>query len=81
VDAYLTAQFHLQQMKVSIYINGILQVSLSTPYSPMNVVRNQNLIGGRTVRAGNDDLIAYLDDLRIYNRALSSAEILNDMNL
>jgi hypothetical protein len=69
-----------------LYIDSTLQGSrlISTVYSnppnPVNVVR-QNCYIGRSAWYPNDvDAMVFIDDLKIYNRALSQVEIAADMN-
>lgn len=66
---------------LSIYINGTLANSLSGSYTPMNVTRTQCYIGKNpwdsSVNVSNT--VAYFDDIKIYNRALSQYEVLGDI--
>ena len=56
----------------SFYVNGLLTVQTNDMYIPRNVNRTSNYIG----RSGEYyNLWADLDDLRIYNRSMSQAEI------
>jgi hypothetical protein len=56
----------------SFYINGLLIVQTNDMYIPRNINRTSNYIG----RSGEYyNLWADLDDLRIYNRSMSQAEI------
>jgi hypothetical protein len=64
-----------------LYINGTLQATQSAlSAAPKNVMRQYCYIG-RSVWFPNSppDSNMFLDDLKIYNRALSLAEILADM--
>jgi hypothetical protein len=68
---------------VIIYLNGSQSASQSYSIDPENVMRNNCYIG-RSIwdqADGNYDAQAVLDDLKIYNRPLSSKEVLGDMNL
>lgn len=58
---------------LSIYINGSLSGSAvsAAPYNPSGA-----LVMGETQRGGFHDFSGSLDDVRIYNRALSPAEIM-----
>ncbi len=60
-----------------IYINGVMDVSTTYSYTPYN--QNFNLLLGMSVNA-NQSFSGALDELRIYNRALSVQEILNIYN-
>jgi hypothetical protein len=78
---HIAALFSLQQMTLSIYLNGTLEGSSSTSVVPLNVTRSQNFIGRSSNHNGGDgDTNAYFDDLKIYARVLSQDEILEDMN-
>jgi hypothetical protein len=58
----------------SVYLNGILSAQINDMYIPKNINRTSNFIGKDTSNYyGN--LWSDLDDLRIYDRALSQSEI------
>jgi fibronectin type 3 domain-containing protein len=57
-----------------LYKNG-LQIGSGTTLAPLNVIRTNNFIG-RSNWPNNDNFDGALDDLRVYNRVLSPAEIL-----
>ena len=62
--------------EVSLYIDGVLQPRIGTPYSS----NNNNGFGNNPIylfsRGGTQEFSAsQMDDLRIYNRALSASEI------
>jgi hypothetical protein len=60
-----------------LYLNGTLGVQ-TTQYVPKNIVRTQNYI--RKSNYANDELAnAKFRNVRIYNRALTLAQIFNDM--
>ena len=62
-----------------LYINGVALTATSTAYTmPRSVVRSSNYIGKSNWADGMS--YSLLDDLRIYNRALTSAEITALMN-
>lgn len=62
--------------KSTFYVNGNLQAQADDPYSSFNVTTGELLIG-RTVEGASNfsPFEGALDDLRIYNRALSKAEV------
>ena len=65
---------------VSIYMNGVRTCLLNSNAMPSNLIRVNNYVGkSNSVLDGYSYSI--LDDLRIYNRSLSSAEINNLMTL
>ena len=64
----------LNEMTGSIYINGLLTSQVFNIYTPKYVNRTSNFIG-KSCSADDGNLQADLDDLRIYNRALSQSEI------
>jgi hypothetical protein len=64
-----------------IYLNGTLTMSESgITVHPDNIVRQDCFIGRSSWYPGDQDANAYFDDIKIYNRALSSQEIVQDMN-
>lgn len=65
-----------------IYVNGILDGN-STSGGPLGVKRNSCYIGRSNwhFSANDSDAFASYDDLMIYNRALSSNEVQNCMNV
>ena len=60
---------------VSIYINGISVASI--PYFSMNTANNGILYLGSLFGETGSTYIGYVDDLQIYNYALSNAEVTN----
>lgn len=74
---YLTALMENNYAK--IYINGILDVSIYNEQSAQNIYRQTNYIGKSN---WYQDENAYSDmfDLKIYNKALTETEIIDDMN-
>jgi hypothetical protein len=62
-----------------LYMNGIQSSSKAYATDPF-LFRNNCFIGRSNWYPGNPDANVYLDDLKIYNRALTSQEILADMN-
>ena len=69
-----------KEHNVSIYINGILDVSSTTFYYP-KITENYNFqIGRWTINEDSREYDGYLDDFRIYNKALSATEIFNLYN-
>ena len=65
---------------VSIYMNGVRTGLLSSNVMPSNLTRVNNYVG-KSNSAMDGVSYSILDDLRIYNRCLSSAEINNLMTL
>jgi len=63
-------------IKLQLYKNGILESS-SSQSGLVKVSDGALQIGGNLVR--NEYFQGYLDEIKIYNRALSSAEVLADM--
>lgn len=64
-----------------VYVNGVLQGSLSNSLIPLNVMRSSCSIGRSSWYPQDSDANAYVDQLKIYNRALSQNEIQFDMSL
>jgi hypothetical protein len=67
--------FTLKEATATIYINGIKATS-GALFVPKNIVRSFNFIGKSTWSVSNPK--AVIDDLKIYNGAMSEIEILND---
>lgn len=91
-NAQTNFTFNLQQwyhmaavMKGSemfVYVNGIQQGYTNSSVLPSNRVRTYCFIGRSAwYQHGDDDADAYFDEIKIYNRALSDAEVANDMNV
>lgn len=64
-----------------IYENGIEVASQSNAFIPQNVMRSSCFIGRSNWYPSDADANAYVDELKIYNRALSLSEIQFDMSL
>jgi hypothetical protein len=64
-----------------LYVNGVLRNSVSAP-GGINASTAPLRIGGNTVFSvpGTEYFAGLIDEVRIYNRALSAAEITADMN-
>lgn len=71
--------FTLNNTLATIYLNGSI-VAQGPSYVPRNVVRASNYLGRSHWLDPDRDLYADLDELRIYNRALSQVEIIGLMN-
>jgi hypothetical protein len=66
---------------LKIYTNGIETGSLSgTSYNP-NIMRTKNFVGRSNWYPTDQDVNATFDELKIFNRPLSSNEIMNEMNI
>ncbi len=70
---------------LKIYINGVLDNSVNTQYTPYQ--NNQQLVIGRACwgdpcafRPSNPSFNGIIDEVRIYNRALSASEIQAEYN-
>lgn len=68
-------------VNLKMYLNGVLSISLASG-GPNIVQRSQCFIGRSNyhVSSGDSDASACFDDIMLFNRALSSDEILNLMN-
>jgi chitodextrinase len=62
---------------VALYINGVLNTSTAQPFAP---VGNSAPLSIGQFGGNSDRLNGIIDEVRIYNRALSAAEIQTDMN-
>ncbi|MES2513849.1 MAG: LamG-like jellyroll fold domain-containing protein [Bacteroidota bacterium] len=57
-----------------IYVDGVLDVSATGNFMPENIYRTQNKIGGSNAPL-NDATNAYIDDFRLYDRAITPEEV------
>lgn len=73
----------LQGYNQSLYLDGNLvgSVACSSSLIPKNVTRTQCMVGRSNWYPNEQDAYADYDELKIYSRALSLAEILADMSL
>ncbi len=63
---------------ILFYVKGVIAQSASAPSVPRNVNRAYNYFG-KSNWDGDVSANAYFDDLKFFNRALSSTEIINDL--
>lgn len=63
-----------------LYLDGSIIESGPTPYSMQNITRNLCYFGRSNWYPWESDANAILDDIKIYNRALSTQEILADID-
>ena len=70
----------LDETTLSIYLDGLLVASLGNYPSPIGVNRSDCFLGRSNWYPSNSDASVYLDDVYIYNRALSLYEVLYNMN-
>ena len=65
-----------------IYIDGVSCSSTIVPFitGPDNVIRTSNFVGRSNWFPNDPDLNADLDELKIFNRALTQQEVANEMN-
>ena len=68
----------VDQTAFTIYLNGVIGQSTPSSSFPNNVIRNLIYIGKSN--AGDPNTNSKIDDLKIFNRALSQAEILTEMS-
>lgn len=64
---------------MSIYVNGVFSNSVSCTYSAMGVQSNQVWLGANSA-SGTENYHGFIDEVRIWNRALCQGEIQNNMN-
>ena len=60
--------------QVLVYIDGVLDGSSTGNFVPENIYRTQNKIGGSNAPL-NDATSAFIDDFRLYDRAITSEEV------
>ena len=70
----------LDESTLSIYLDGLLVASLDDYPSPNGVNRSDCFLGRSNWYPNNQDASVYLDEIYIYNRALSLYEIIYNMN-
>jgi hypothetical protein len=79
INDWYHLSFVLNYPNLTIYTNGnITGTGIANGY-PSNVTRTKCYIG-RSNWSANDDVNADLDEIKIFNRALSNEEILYEMN-
>lgn len=61
-------------LQMSIYLNNVLIGSYTGNYIPQNVFRTSNKIGGSNAPL-QDDTQAFIDDFRLYDRAITPEEV------
>ncbi len=61
-------------MQMYIYVNNMLIGTYNGNYMPQNVFRTSNKIGGSNAPL-QDDTQAYIDDFRLYDRAITPEEV------
>jgi hypothetical protein len=79
---HVAGVYNASAQTLDIYVNGVLDNGTLRgiiPASQLNAAVNVN-IGRRTSLYGGFYFNGVIDDLRIYNRALSQSEIQDDMN-
>jgi hypothetical protein len=60
--------------QLSIYVDGVLDASVTGNFMPENIFRTQNKIGGSNAPL-NDATNAFIDDFRLYDRAITPEEV------
>jgi uncharacterized repeat protein (TIGR01451 family) len=66
---------------MKLYINGVLESSLTDPLCTLIATNNQPLgIGGQSDGLDNRQFMGWMDDVRVYNRALTLEQIQNLYN-
>jgi concanavalin A-like lectin/glucanase superfamily protein len=61
---------------LTLYVNGVQQSTVSTDaFIPRP---SSNVLGARTTTTGN--LLGKLDEVKIWNRALTAAEVLDELH-
>jgi len=71
--------YNLYGTTTELYVNGDL-VSIKTNHTAINTLSSNFFIGTRTYPTGTMYFNGYIDEVRIYNRALSNDEINQSMN-
>lgn len=80
---YVTGTYDATTRNASIYMNGIYQNSGTVTATNINISGSQAFLfaNRNTINSGNaKDYNGTFDELRIWNRSLSQAEILQEMN-
>jgi len=76
----ITITFSLKTKTISIYVNGVLDNTISNIPSPNSTTNTPMVIGGDSQGSVNPNVFSYfftgvLDDIRIYNRKISQGNI------
>eukprot|EP01034_Spumella_vulgaris_P036742 gene36742-45324_t len=64
---------------LKVFVNGVLEVSISAPSSCDITNNGVNFYIGSYVTDAGDQFLGDIDELRVYNRALSNAETVSNM--
>lgn len=67
--------FTMSNSSIAIYMNGVLEATVSTPYSFNYQSGKDVFLGGTNEGIFNGPYLGSMDNVRFYNRVLSSAEI------
>jgi len=62
-----------------IYVNGVEMATNPSAHDPLDISRTHCYIG--YCNSGNGNIYAYMDEIRLYTRALSPSEIVTLMNI
>jgi hypothetical protein len=80
LDQWYHVAVTLSGSLAKIYINGGTPTSSSPFQIPTSVTRTECFIGRSNNHPQDEDAIAYLDEIKIFNQALSQDQIIVDMN-
>jgi len=83
VHAVVTYNGNLHPSGVKMYLNGVSQTITTQQDALAGTVTNNNapLIGIDATNGGTDTMDGYIDEVRIYNRALSAQEVTRLYNM
>jgi hypothetical protein len=80
-NTWFHAAFTFDGVHAKLYVNGVFQGSTTSSVAPRNVSRSKSFIGINSwLPTGNNGFMK-LDELRIYNRAVSVTEIQSIMTM
>lgn len=74
VNTWYHLVFISSGLQMSIYVNNVLIGTYTGNYTPQNVFRTSNKIGGSNAPL-QDDTQAFIDDFRLYDRAITPEEV------
>jgi hypothetical protein len=78
-NVWVHVAFVLSGTNMRIYQNGTL-VNTATSLPPTNVIRTYAYIG-KSLWSSNPNINGDIDDLKIFNRAITAQEVLNDFQI
>ncbi len=74
---HVVGTYNAAAAQISLYVNGVLQSTISAPSAPFSATGHTEIGRAKYFGAPTDYVNGTIDNVRIYQRALSSAEAIN----